>query len=64
MTEAYLGVVELLALNKKSTVLSSGLTALEFTAVSEGRIIDAILLVRSRLGIGLADARYFISSRT
>lgn len=49
-------------LNKTSAVLSNGLTAMEFTALSDAAFeqhtpYQAIMLVRSRTGLGLHDSK-------
>lgn len=46
--------------NKTSTVLSNGLTAVEFCALGDSGFLAAVRLVRARLGLGLFDAKALI----
>lgn len=55
-------VAQRIELNKASTILGNGLTAMEITAVSDAAQtnsfpFEAVMLVRSRLGLGLSDAK-------
>lgn len=54
-------------MNKQSTVMPCGLTAMEFTALSDSVAagetfpVKALMYIRSRTGLGLADSKKLVA---